>query len=265
MCVSMSIFFIYKMKKVSLWSLFKFICIVIVAMSIYTAWNDPKSVAKPFNRMVRRLEPEAIEELYLDTYTDIFPASGELESCWQDIRDEVSRYIKSESKKGCIYSKVERQPDKFWEGWNTNTLRVFGQDSPNAPKISPTLWRIIKNNKCINTALISRLEPGKTIEPHDGPYQGVLRYHLGLHIPQNSGSHISLNDAKYEWKNGEGKMFNECHTHYVINPSEDKNGHPIKEERVVLFLDIKRKFKSPVLNLLNDVSLGLVGQVPFML
>ena len=35
--------------------------------------------------------------------------------------------------------------------------------------------------------MFSILAPGKRIPPHDGPYKGVLRYHLGLDGPGRTG------------------------------------------------------------------------------
>ena len=33
------------------------------------------------------------------------------------------------------------------------------------------------------TAMLSVVPAGKVIKPHTGDFKGILRYHLGLHIP----------------------------------------------------------------------------------
>ena len=83
---------------------------------------------------------------------------------------------------------------------------------------------------------------------------GILRYHLGLIIPKNGFCFISVDGETYDWKEGEGVLFDETYKHFVIN---DTNYY-----RVILFLDVKRVLNFP-LNIVNDIILYLMGISPY--
>jgi aspartyl/asparaginyl beta-hydroxylase (cupin superfamily) len=54
------------------------------------------------------------------------------------------------------------------------------------------------------------------ITPHTGPANFVLRYHLGLVIPEDRDNcWIKLDDEKYSWKEGEDLLFDDTFTHEV--------------------------------------------------
>ena len=227
---------------------------ILVALTILFV-RHPKIAARPFNRMVSLLEPDKARADFLPCQD--FPYGRVLEKSWREIRDD----LRSESL-GNIYAQWESQKEEFWEGWRTTTLRLFGQDHPRAQELNPTLWNLVKDHPEIDTVLISRLKPGKKIPEHRGPYQGLMRYHLGLQIPENTDSHIVLNGVKYNWSNGEGQLFNECHKHHVDNPAFDRDGRAVKEDRIILFLDVVRPFRSPWLNKLNQFQLKMARSRP---
>lgn len=234
------------------------ILLFLIALALLAAvvvYLNPKIVAWPFNLLVSLLEPSKTRQVY---FTDeekeaLFPLSKTLEQNWR----EIALDIRAQNATKNIYSEWERQEPEFWSDWSTINLRLFGIDNPKAEQLNPTLWRLIKDEPSISTALISILKPGKKIKPHVGPYQGVLRYHLGLQIPKKSNSHIVLDNEKYYWEQGQGKLFNECHLHWVDNPSRDLDGEEIKEDRIVLFLDVNRNFQSRILNQSNKINLKL--------
>ena len=229
--------------------------VLVVAIAI-----NPKIVAMPFNRLVEVLEDDKAKEVFIDNIhkPSLFSHSKVLETEWENIRDEaVSMFASSRNIGKNVYSGLERQEEDFWTGWDTCSLRLFGQDNVNASHRCPHLWSLIKDQPEINTVLLSKMAPEKIIRPHSGPYQGVLRYHLALTVPKDEQPFIMLADQKYEWKEGVGQMFNECHRHYAVNPSKT-------EERIILFLDIKRKFDTPILNIFNDINLGIAKHIPFI-
>ena len=94
------------------------------------------------------------------------------------------------------------------------------------------LYRL-KNTKNIKTAFFSILPPGKRLNPHVGPFKGVLRYHLGLIVPKEKDKcFILVNGKKKTWKEGESFMFDDTYVHEVRNET--------KETRVAVLLDIRR-------------------------
>jgi beta-hydroxylase len=97
-------------------------------------------------------------------------------------------------------------------------------------------------------AFFSVLEPGAKLSPHVGIYKGVIRYHLGLKVPKEFHKcFINVDGKNLYWEEGKDIMFDDMFTHYVEN---DTN-----EERIVLFLDIKRDFNNIFLNSLNTILL----------
>lgn len=61
---------------------------------------------------------------------------------------------------------------KDHNGWNKNAVTKL-----------PYLSNLLRGNDDITSASISILEPNTEILPHRGYYGGILRYHLGLIIP----------------------------------------------------------------------------------
>lgn len=225
----------------------------VVSLLVYL---DPKIVAKPFNLLSRSLD-SSTNDVFVSTK---FKLGEDIKSRWKDIRDDYKNQIQKKNKNN-IYSRWERKPQRFWEGWYNVSYRLFGHDHPNFAKMNPTLYSLIKDHPEIHTASISCLTPGKNIDPHEGPYEGLIRYHLGLDVPDND-CFIQIKDSRHYWKNGEPVMFNDCHTHFVQNPKTDKNGIPVKHDRLILFLDVKKTFKSRLLNFLNELNLKSTSLIP---
>jgi aspartyl/asparaginyl beta-hydroxylase (cupin superfamily) len=80
--------------------------------------------------------------------------------------------------------------------------------------------------------MFSILEPGKRIPEHRGPSTAFLRYHMGLKVPKEPGCHITVDDQKMQWKEGEAFIFDDTYPHSVQNNTS--------EPRIILFIDIER-------------------------
>lgn len=180
----------------------------------------------------------------------IFPSSILLENNWKQIRSEYSGLTYDKKN---MWSNFSLENSEQFFGWNTVVLRSFGKDNKENMNKCPVLSKIIKNDDSITTAIFSILEPGKTLHSHYGPFKGVLRYHLGLILPPPSKGecYISVDGIDYDWKEGEGVLFDETYKHFAINQTD--------QTRVILFLDVKR----PNLNWINDFLLYLIGISPY--
>jgi beta-hydroxylase len=98
--------------------------------------------------------------------------------------------------------------------------------------------------------MFSVLLPGKKLAPHQGPYNGVLRYHLSLIVPEApknelNGCFLKVNDKNHYWEEGLDVYFDDTYMHSVENNTDST--------RVVLFLDIKKKFDNIFLDTINDI------------
>ena len=106
----------------------------------------------------------------------------------------------------------------------------------------------------MTAACFSILSPGKHIPPHRGPYKGVLRYHLGLKVPEpTERCRIRVDDEVEHWEEGESLVFDDTYNHEVRNETSG--------ERAILFLDVKRPMQQPMAAL-NDLVLGLLRYTP---
>jgi beta-hydroxylase len=100
------------------------------------------------------------------------------------------------------------------------------------------------------TAFFSILAPGKHIPDHRGPFNGVLRYHLGLKVPEPAEQcRIRVADEYRHWEEGESLLFDDTYRHEVWNETDG--------ERAVLFMDVRRPLRFPI-NLLNRAALRLI-------
>ena len=90
----------------------------------------------------------------------------------------------------------------------------------------------------MTTAMFSILSPGKHIDAHRGPYRGVLRYHLGLRIPEPAeASGISVGGEIRHWAEGSSLLFDDGYEHFAWNDTDGV--------RVVLFMDVLRPLRPP--------------------
>ena len=109
----------------------------------------------------------------------------------------------------------------------------------------------------MTTAMFSILSPRKHILDHRGPYKGVLRYHLGLIVPEGRRG---LPDPRRRGHSplGEGRsmIFDDTFNHEVWNDTD--------ETRVVLFVDVLRPLPFPE-SAINRLIVKAIGYSPFVL
>jgi ornithine lipid ester-linked acyl 2-hydroxylase len=138
---------------------------------------------------------------------------------------------------------------KVGEDWKTFVLKVYSNKIAKNAAHCPVTSSLIDKYSFIHTAWFSVLEPGKSLPFHRGPYNGVLRYHLGLIIPEDASKcYIQVGNDIRHWKEGESLLFDDSHMHAAFNHSDDL--------RVVLFIDIERPLPFP-LNLLNKSMIAI--------
>ena len=123
--------------------------------------------------------------------------------------------------------------------WKTFMLAGYGLESRRNLERCPATARALQRIPGLKTAFFSILEPGKRLPPHRGPYNGVLRLHLGLIVPEPAERcWIRVADQRRHWQPGEVLVFDDSLVHEVHNDT----GGP----RVVLFIDFVRPCRWPV-------------------
>jgi aspartate beta-hydroxylase/beta-hydroxylase len=143
-------------------------------------------------------------------------------------------------------------PDKDWKVYPLNIMGV-------KPKAFcarfPQTMTLLDKIPGLFEAFFSILEGGKSIPPHEGPYRGYIRYHLGLVVPEKNPPSIRLKDQIYTWNEGASVLFDDSWEHEVYNQCEG--------DRVVLIVDIRRPMPQPfdaVNRLVQSIMKPIYGQ-----
>lgn len=186
-----------------------------------------------------------------------FPWVREVEKEWKKIREELDNVMKDREELPNFHD-IMSQVNTITQdnNWKTFFLAGYGIASEENAKRCPETTRILNKIPGLKTAFFSILSPRKHIPAHKGPYNGVLRYHLGLIVPEpKENCKIRIDDQYYVWEEGKSIVFDDTYNHEVWN---DTDGY-----RVVLFVDFVRPVKFPF-NLLNKLLLNIAALAPFL-
>ena len=132
--------------------------------------------------------------------------------------------------------------------WRLFFLKGAGIWFPKNCEQMPKTAEIIRRNKEIVSAYVSILGPRKKLNPHAGPYSGVLRLHLALDIPHRQRCYIDVDRQRVHWAEGQCILFDDTYMHSAVNNTD--------EIRAVLFIDILRPLPFP-LHLVNLAMLRM--------
>lgn len=136
--------------------------------------------------------------------------------------------------------------------WKTFFFLGYGERFEDNIARCPGTWAALRQIPGLTTAFFSVLEPGKQLPPHRGPYKGVLRYHLGILIPdQAEACGIDVAGERRHWRPGNSLIFDDTFVHSAWNDST--------ERRIVLFVDFARPLRFPA-NLINRMILMLIAR-----
>lgn len=259
-------------------------------------WYHPESVLIPLNIYLSKTDFVPRTNFYSDEDRDkLFPVGRELEQLWKEIRDEGYSLYESLPDKNINYLNNYNINLGFEnkQFWTTIPLRLFGNDAPENMDKCPITSKILQNHPEIKSCLFSVMDPGKIINPHVGPYDGLLRYQLALDIPRTpegvpytsfeevrlqaersptlnesnlttgSGTlndihpgecYLHVGGEKYYWTEGKGLMFDEANIHGAVNTTKNK--------RMVLLIDLERPYYFLHNRLLNKGILWGLGSLP---
>jgi len=140
--------------------------------------------------------------------------------------------------------------------WKTFFLYGYGHRTELGRALCPQTTALVERVPGMLTAMFSILSPGKRIPPHRGPYKGLLRYHLGLIVPQPAAScWIRVGTEVRHWQEGASLLFDDTYEHEVANESD--------QLRAVLFLDVIRPLPRPEREL-NRAVIAAIAHSPFI-
>ena len=187
----------------------------------------------------------------------LFPWAAKVESEWRLIRAELDRVMTFRDQMPSFQDILKEvgaiQSDN---NWKTFFLAGIGMDCTENRKRCPETVRLLGEIPGMTTAFFSILSPGKHIPAHRGAWNGILRFHLGLMVPQpREKVRIRIGNDFYSWREGEALIFDDTFNHEVWNDTE---GY-----RVVLFVDFARPLYPPF-HWLNNRMVSLGALAPFL-
>ena len=189
--------------------------------------------------------------------TRIFPWAAELEADWRKIRAELDQVMVYRDQMPSFQEILKEvstiQTDNDWK---TFFLAGIGMDCGENARRCPETMRLLGKIPGMKTAFFSILSPHKHIPAHRGAYNGVLRFHLGLLVPEpRERVRIRIGNDFRHWTEGKSLIFDDTYNHEVWN---DTDGY-----RVVLFVDFARPLRSPW-HWMNERFLSIGALAPFL-
>jgi ornithine lipid ester-linked acyl 2-hydroxylase len=215
-------------------------------------------VGDRFLRIVNRLVARASvvpEQPFYDPAS--FPWVAPLEADWKLVRAELDAVLVRRDE---LPNFQDISTDQYRltddDRWKTYFFYGYGFRSDANCERCPETTRLVDSIPGMTTAMFSILAPGKRIPPHDGPYKGVLRYHLGLLVPVPTEQvGIKVGGEVAHWEEGASLVFDDTYTHEAWNDTEGT--------RVVLFIDVIRDLREPM-RTLNRALITVIGWSPFI-
>ena len=181
-----------------------------------------------------------------------FPHLDPLRDGWRAIRDEALHLFDE----GFIRA-AEKHNDAsfgsfFKEGWKRFYLKWYGEPLSAAHALCPNTVALLETIPTVRAAMFALLPPGGKLNPHRDPFAGSLRYHLGLVTPNSDDCRIFVDGEAYSWRDGKDVLFDETFVHWAENRTD--------RTRVILFCDVERPLRTPVMRAVNRVVSRVLGR-----
>ena len=115
----------------------------------------------------------------------IFPWAADIEKAYPDIRAELDHVLKRKDELPNFHDiSTDVNTISTDNRWKTFFLVGFGKPSANNIAQCPRTWKALQKIPGLKTVMFSVFDPVKHLRAHRGPYNGVLRLHLGLIVPE---------------------------------------------------------------------------------
>ncbi|MBV8652473.1 MAG: aspartyl/asparaginyl beta-hydroxylase domain-containing protein [Alphaproteobacteria bacterium] len=221
-----------------------------------------RTVGNPrVERVVTRFAERAIQRFCptaRNTFFDPrdFPWIAGIEANWLAIRRELDAVMRNIDEVRA-FNEISTSQRAIAPGrnWKTFFFRTYSAWAEENCARCPETARLLKSIPGIQTAFFSIFDGGTHLPEHRGDFKGVLRYHLGLIVPEPASScGIRVGQDTRHWAEGKSMVFDDSNPHEAWNHT----AHP----RVVLFLDFIRPLPFP-LSLLNRFAILVQSHTPF--
>ena len=192
--------------------------------------QEAYAALKDFNRLVLQYRTPIFSS---PTTTNAASFHGDLLLGFDIICDEIRKH----SAWGMPMARLDTVQYAMLQGsdkWRVAWVKAFGEPIDNPFE---NLSMVVNAHPEILSLMVSRMLPGTVLPRHQGPFRGVMRYHLGVTIPEGDCA-LQVDDQEYKWKEGVGVCFDDTLWHSAWNRTPS--------DRVVLFADVLRPLSGTV-------------------
>lgn len=189
--------------------------------------------------------------------TNQFSWIENLEANWRTIRSELENLLSGRDSLPNLQDISEEYEVLTKDNlWKTFILFEYGYKIEKSCQLCPETVKLVEQVPGMKSALFSIMGPRKHVPAHRGLYKGLLRYHLGLIVPEpNTSCRIRVGQDVRSWGEGKSLIFDDSYQHEVWNDSN--------EHRVVLLLDVVRPLPFPI-SVLNDLAVERISSWPLV-
>lgn len=169
----------------------------------------------------------------------LFPWIGRVEGRWREIRGELEGLLDGCRRLPNVQEILEPVGAiTADDGWKSLWLVAMERPFPAVASRCPRTMEVLRAIPGMTNAFFSMLAPGKHLPAHRGAYNGLLRFQLGLIVPQPAEEcWIRVGSRVLSWQEGRGIVFDDTYNHEVRNDTAGP--------RAVLFVDFARPLHSP--------------------
>jgi beta-hydroxylase len=182
-----------------------------------------------------------------------FPDLAVLREHWHEMRAEAEALLRAGEVRPSEGHRDVAFNTFFERGWRRFHLKWYDDFLPSAQSLCPRTVTLLASVPTVRAALFALLPAGGKLSEHRDPYAGSLRYHLGLITPNSDACRIFVDGVPYAWRDGADVVFDETYIHRAENRTE--------QDRIILFCDVERPLRTPVMRALNRFIAGYVLRV----
>ena len=189
--------------------------------------------------------------------TALFPWTRVLEVNWEKMRHELDEVLEDPDSVP-PFQKISKDQEHLTSdnNWKTFFFYAYGFRAEKNCQRCPETAKLLDSIPGMTTAFFSILLPGKHLPDHRGTFKGVLRYHIGLLVPeQKENCRIRVDTEFRHWEEGQSLIFDDTYPHEVWNDTDST--------RAVLFVDFVRPLRFPA-NVLNSLIISAIKHSPFV-
>ncbi|MGL5825422.1 MAG: aspartyl/asparaginyl beta-hydroxylase domain-containing protein, partial [Nocardioides sp.] len=208
--------------------------------------NQPV-VRQVVNRLLLLGSGGAARPPIIDDPLPAFPEAAAPIDQFDGLREEVDRLVAGRDL--TPYGDIDPiRAAQVSTGWGLYCAYMLGVPNERAHREVPLIVQFAARTPRVVNAIVALLPPGVTLRAHEGPYAGILRYHLPLRVPVDNPPTLRVSNRLHTWAERRPILIDDTFDHEVYNQSSGT--------RVMLIIDVLRPL-SPVLDLVNRACLRL--------